>query len=272
MAYGDYFDLTFNEYGFQDHDGLYIFSDYHIFTQYRPDLDLVFKVKDRKVLLDSLDMVPNFYHANQYVFFGSPASFTWLKLNDKPFLFQLVRTYGYVKDKELLKWVLDNTEHKKDWLRERVNNFLAFSGILTHRDYEGQLHFNSEVLELYDESPDDYWLANVSEYLDYIAYEGSYEGCMIPDEGYEQFSENRALIFWTFAEQAEVVARLLYWTDLHMQDHEKTNMAAFYMVARNRDEYDAEFKRKNYYGIEGFEELWERAKISGQGTSELTVD
>jgi len=75
---------------------------------------------------------------NKYLFNDSKADFAWLKFNDKIFLENLVKTFGYVKDKDLLAFVLENNYKKQEELEK----------IIWNQKCGGEIVVNKEVFDL----------------------------------------------------------------------------------------------------------------------------
>ena len=53
-------------------------------------------------------------HRNKYLFYDDRASFDWLIKNDTFFMEQLVKTFGYTQDIDLLEWVIKRTHYDKN--------------------------------------------------------------------------------------------------------------------------------------------------------------
>lgn len=95
-----------------------------------PDLD-----QQRKKNIETL------VARNMYLFNDSKVHFEWLILNDEYFMRSLVTTFGNYDDKELNKWVADNTDFKKDKIRE-------ISKVIYNQKCDDKIKVNYPLLEI----------------------------------------------------------------------------------------------------------------------------
>lgn len=89
----------------------------------------------------------------------------------------------------------------------------------------------------------------------------------ISDVGLSDRGESRTISSLSFEELAEFMAYLLYWGEPLVQKDEYRDYFFYFMrdCAYFAWDYDVEFKKRNYYGLKGFKELWEEAKEGGNG-------
>lgn len=81
---------------------------------------------------------------NMYLFNDNKAQYKWLILNDQHFMENLVKTFGYTQDTDLLKWVIEKTNFDK-------NNPTDFGKLFWTKDCDGtaRLHTNTfKVLQI----------------------------------------------------------------------------------------------------------------------------
>lgn len=183
-------------------------------------------------------------HRNKYLFNDNKASFAWLQFNDKFFLESLVKTFGYVKDENLLNFVLKNNYKNQD----------EFYKILWNERCNGNIVVNKEVFDLMQKSPIEKqkeYLARVSEYLQ--------NAMNYPPDA---FAEN-------FSKKAEILGKIAYYgekmgakIDMSYQCFKNIGMSGMW---ENPDasKFEEEFKKQNYYNIPDFKEVWEETKTGG---------
>jgi hypothetical protein len=182
-------------------------------------------------------------HINKYLFNDSNDSRTWLMVNDPEFLETLVMNFGYVKDKQMLKWVLDRNKYQFI-----VNDSPEdFTRILIHRNCEGKIIFHQEVLDIMTENLNDDYVHQIADYTTALNTPNDSE-------------MSRTISSLSFEEFVEFSAHLLYWGELLVQD-EYREYAYYFMRSFVRfNDYEIELKKNNYYDLKGFKELWEMVK------------
>ena len=203
-------------------------------------------------------------HLNKYVFNDSKASLMWLKNNYPDFLEMLVVHYGYMKDKDLLKWIFDRRSILKFNDKNMSSNLFNFGQLIARRNCDGKISFNEKILESLGDTPEDSYMQQISLFLQFLITD--YKDLNFVERGYEKLS---------FEERAEILARLLYWAESlsrrnrNISVNEKPFTYSLYINKYTRifyeknnlyDRYEAEFKRKNYYNLPQFQEYLEEAK------------
>jgi hypothetical protein len=195
-------------------------------------------------------------HLNMYIFNNSQSSLIWLMNNQPKFIEMLLKDYGYVKDKKMLKWLMDKHESIYNKSDDNYNNIEDYTRLLTYRGCDGKLVFHQEVLDLMTENLKKSYVDQILEYIRL-------------DDDWEKKSVLAAT--FTFSEKAMVLAHLLYWAEKiakerkYISQNDEHVMGAFYRYTDDREKYDEEFRRQNYYGLPDFEMLWEQGKIDGDG-------
>ncbi|MGM5631701.1 hypothetical protein O2K51_12430 [Apibacter raozihei] len=183
---------------------------------------------------------------NKYLFNDNKASFVWLKFNDTYFLESLVKTFGYMNDKELLKWVIDKT------LSDKNNKGEDFNSLFFMKDCSNKFVFHKETFEVLKENINNKMLEALENYVYYR-------------------EENKELQTLPFKQKAQVLAYVLYIGEYFAQQEKYSSrfmfkfMGTFYEFDKEGDKYDEEFKKNNYYNLSDFKKLWEQAKEEGDG-------
>ncbi len=187
----------------------------------------------------SLHTPPLIISRNKYLFNDDKASFVWLKFNDKPFLESLVKTFGYVKNKELLQWVLENN----------YKNIQEFEKILWNEKCDGKIIFNKEVIDiiqLFPKEKQKEYLIQISNYI------------------LEEMQRTQSVLKNNFSQEAEILGKLSYYGE---KIGEKIDMPyqCFQILTINEGgkEFEEEFKRQNYYNIPDFKDVWNETKTGG---------
>lgn len=251
-----------------DFNGLYIVKNGNFITDFYKIPELIDYQKKYQTLSKTEDALPNFYidkgakivitkwkdipslsqtrskntlilaNRNKYLFNSDKASFAWLKLHDGNFLESLVKIFGYVKDKELLQFVLKNNFKDKE----------ALNSILWNQKCDGTAQVNKEVFDLVKTwSPQDLsvFSHNVLEVMLNLLKE-------IPEEKSANFSQ-----------KTRVLSLLAYYAT-------KTDPNKYYSFfpILNDPDFDAEFKKASYYNISDFKEIYEETRYGGIGPAE----
>ena len=166
---------------------------------------------------------------NKYLFNDDKASFAWLKVNDAEFLEMLVKTFGYVEDKELTKFILD----------KNLKDNEEFGKVIWNKTCDGKLHFNDEVVTLIEVAPSKY-TETVENYLGFL---------LNKDTELE------------FSIKAEIMGKLAYYTTKAV-DPESNDYFKFFTFVGGED-FQEEFKKTNYYNIKDFQSIYEETKTGG---------
>lgn len=217
--------------------GHYIFSSskYFFITDFFLLKEIINIRSDDKY---TITIPQNIIARNKYLFNDSKADFVWLKANDKIFLESLVKIFGYVKDKDLLEFVVKNN------FRDKVE----LNAILWNQKCDGTAQVNKEVFDLVKTwSPQDLsvFSHNVLEVM-----------LNLMKEIREDKSTN-------FAQKTKALGLIAYYAT-------KTNQDFYYRFfpLLNDPDFDTEFKKANYYNIPDFKEIYEDARYGGIGQAE----
>lgn len=173
---------------------------------------------------------------NKYLFNNSKADFVWLKTNDEVFLKSLVKTFGYVKDPELLSFVL-NSDYKNPPELEKI---------LWNKRCSGEIVFNKEVMDVISHSKSEEqrsYLAAIQEYI------------------VKEILNKKSSM--SFAKKAEILGKLAYYGE---KMGEKVGMQYQFFSSLNSidgKQYEHEFKKNNYYHLPDFKNVWEETKMGG---------
>lgn len=175
---------------------------------------------------------------NKYLFNNSKADLVWLKANDKIFLESLVKIFGYVKDKDLLEFVVKNN------FRDKVE----LNAILWNQKCDGTAQVNKEVFDLVQT-----WSTQDLSVFSHNVLEVMLN---LMKEIREDKSTN-------FAQKAKALGLIAYYAT-------KTNQDFYYRFfpLLNDPDFDTEFKKANYYNIPDFKEIYEDARYGGIGQAE----
>lgn len=193
------------------------------------------------------------YHRNMYLFHDDQKSLIWLIENgDNLFLENLVKNFGYVQEEKLLKWILDKN---KFYYNYKENNLDDFTRILANRKCNGKLKFNTQVLNFMKVNINEEYSSQIREFIRFYGTENN---------------ESDFTSTFSFSEKAMCLAYILYWCSeiSQLEDYSFYSLetiGAFYKWCPDRDKYDAEFEKQNYYNLPRFEKYWEEAKFYGDG-------
>ncbi|MDR7212204.1 hypothetical protein [Flavobacterium piscis] len=183
---------------------------------------------------------------NMYLFNDSQAYFKWLILNDEYFMRSLVTTFGYYEDKELVKWVADQTEFINQNIEEA-------NKIIYNKKCDGKIVFSQQLLTILAEDK-----AKATQFYELVHY-NNYTNWLLSE---------KSNVDLTFSQKAEIIARIHSFIYSHKENYRIFDfMGVFAEYFDSDNKYTKEFKLKNYYNIPEFEEQWKQAKIDGDGIS-----
>ena len=187
---------------------------------------------------------------NKYLFNDDKSQFPWLVMHDEFFMRSLVTEFGYTEDKKLLKWVIENTDLPLFSKFAETKHLKELGKLLWTKDCNGEIRVHQNTLDLLKElsTPhDDLYIMYVAEYLsNYMA------SFAIKEENL------------TIEQKAKIAAYLLYWGEQYKYDkhydYNQMFMTRFYYYHFEREAYEKEFKKNNYYGLPKFKEWYDAAK------------
>jgi hypothetical protein len=171
---------------------------------------------------------------NKYLFNDSRASLTWLKFNDQYFLESLVKTFGYVKDLDLLKWVLNRNLKDEE-----------FDKVLFTKTCDNKYVFHKEIFEIMNQADK----SNKEKYIAFLK------------EHFPKVDKNN------FSDETKIQALYCYYSTKLTGSVKAYDMYAFF-PRLNDEESEQEFKKNNYYNLSDFKELYDETRFSGVGPAE----
>jgi len=188
-----------------------------------------------------------------YLFNDSKAHFRWLILHDEFFTKNLVTTFGYIKDKELLKWVIRKIRLANN---SDVNKFEEYGRLLWHKTCKGKFVFHYETLEAMKSEINPATLSYIDDLLEYVYYLDKEK---TGELNYKQKAFIIAHIFNFILEmsQQQEYSRCLYKVGGYYEES----------TSAERQSIDKEFKVNNYYNLKNFRTFWEEAKGAGDGVA-----
>ncbi|MEO8236649.1 MAG: hypothetical protein ABI576_00975 [Flavobacterium sp.] len=183
--------------------------------------DLAYSIKDqRKKNSETL------INRNKYLFNDSKASLVWLKFNDQEFLESLVKTFGYVEDQDLLKWVLNRNLKEEE-----------FDKILFTKACDNKYVFHKEIFEIMNQADK----SNKEKYLVFLK------------EHFPKVDKNN------FSDETKIQALYCYYSTKFSGSIDILDVYSFF-PRLNDEESEEEFKKNNYYNLSDFKELYKETR------------
>lgn len=187
---------------------------------------------------------------NMYLFNDSKAYFRWLVLNDQYFMRSLVTTFGYYEDKELVKWVIENTESYDDD-QYKKSDFKGLSEILWNKKCDNSYVINTNALQIIKEisTPKNYSrIFDVYTILQDLVHSN------------EEFSFDEI----PFKNKAKIVAHLLEFGEQFKYDeaygYNQMFLGKFIYYLDTKKKYINEFELNNYYNLPNLKKWYQLAK------------
>ncbi|MNK92064.1 hypothetical protein D3C87_1121820 [compost metagenome] len=191
--------------------------------------------KDEKNLVKQrYENLETLLNRNKYLFNDNRASLVWLKFHDDFFLDRLVKVFGYVQDKDLLKWVLDRS------LNDDKSKEEEFYKILVTKTCDNKYIFHKEVFDIMSQTD----TKSKENYLNFLI-------------GRIDLPKIEGL---NFSEDTRIKALYCYYAT----KIDKNYMFSFFPKL-NDEKFEEEFKRNNYYNIPDFKKIFEDTKNGGIG-------
>lgn len=181
---------------------------------------------------------------NLYLFNDNKAQYKWLTLNDSYFMDALVKTFGYTKDSDLLRWVVERSKFDKKDPSDYGKLFW-----IKDCDESVRLHANTfKVLQkLYlpnDSSENRFILDNIKSYLEYLENNDNPESKVL-----------------TETEKVKIMANLAYFAEQYKYNpsyNDGTKIMGrlrFFLGNSSRDI----LQKNNYFNLPKFKEWWDNA-------------
>ena len=216
--YESKFANTYDEQGLNNENSIFLWKEVKNLTQQRQ--------KNIQILVAR----------NKYLFNDSPADFVWLCFNDEYFLQSLVKTFGYVEDEELNKFVLDKNLKEDE----------EFGKVIWNKDCSGKINFNLNIFETIKKASKGDQEKYFNAINNYLSYFGN--------------TPNNYLDL-TFSEKAEIKGKIAYYATKIVGRESDYYFKLFTYV--NSEEYQKEFEKQNYYKIKDFKEIYFETKTGG---------
>ncbi|MCC9063479.1 hypothetical protein [Flavobacterium piscisymbiosum] len=198
--------------------------------------------KDDKRLNEELKKnIQTLVARNMYLFNDSRSYFKWLILNDEYFMQSLVTTFGYYDDKELLKWVVENTKFDS-------NNPAELDKLFWNKKCNGTVKLNLAIFPILKEiiTPEEtQYLEALKEYVMYLL------------EDKEKRNE------LSIADRSKLLAHLVYFGEQYRYD-ENYNDQSFFMQRISLFVLDGsiekEIERNNFYNLPNYQNLYKKSQ------------
>ena len=188
--------------------------------------------------------ITRFVHYNKYLFNNSSESFRWLCDYDPEFLKYLVH-YSSFEDAKLCDFVLHNSISIDD-------GYQYFGTLFWHFQCDDELKivFHNGMIEAVERASDKDKKIFLDKIEDYLVIMRKQSGVELAIE---------AELLGKLAYYAEKIAKPLnmnfrYFVRLVIQDEESPNSEL---------DYEKEFKKRNYYNIPDFKQVWEDTRYGG---------
>ena len=188
--------------------------------------------------------ITRFVHYNKYLFNNSSESFRWLCDYDTEFLIYLVQ-YSSLEDAKLYDFVLHNSISIND-------GYQYFGTLFWHFQCDDELKivFHTGMIEAVERPSDKDKKIFLDKIEDYLVIMRKQSGVELAIE---------AELLGKLAYYAEKIAKPLnmnfrYFVRLVIQDEESPN---------GELDYEKEFKKRNYYNIPDFKQVWEDTRYGG---------
>ena len=211
----------------------------------KEDKNIIQEEKDRKTIkwkdLPNLLELRHMHqqkliHRNKYLFNDDKASFAWLRSNDTWFLESLVKTFGYVEDKELLDFVL----------KENYKDLAELEKILISRSCGGKNRLNIEVFAVVKN-----W--KKKELSNFSIKIGEMMVALIKKEEQGKSEIN-------FPELTKILSETAY----HMSKTDENSYYNFFPILNLTEKYREEIEKKNFYNNPDLKRVWDETKTGGR--------
>lgn len=243
--------LAHNEFELQSiTNNLFFSREFNIITPMYLLRDLIkFNGNDYKLILPQ-----NIIARNKYLLNDDKSLLPWLTSNDSVFMKNLLIKFGYIKDAELLKWIVKNNSFEQK--SKSINNGIEFGHIIYNRNCNNKFKINTEIFEVMalDMTPtNSLYLDNLLEYVLYLV---------------DQNNDPEL----SFEERSSLIAHILYFCQ-DMASNKGFDAYTYKCMGFFSENYDInglfdkEFKKRNFYNLSNFEKMWNESKMDGDGIS-----
>ena len=187
---------------------------------------------------------------NMYFLNDNKTYYNWLTLNDEYFIDQLVKTFGYTEDKELLKYELNKIPEYESYPSKDI--IVEFNKLLWTRDCAGKVKINQHTLDVLKE-------ISTPEKCDLILYLSDCVEAFFRYEDDKEFYPDLS-----FSDKAKIIAYLLSFGEqfkYHKDyDYNQMFLGRFIYYLDYKKRFKKEFEKNNYYGLAHLKEWYKKAE------------
>ncbi len=184
----------------------------------------------------SINIPQNIIARNKYLFNDSKTDYAWLKFNDSIFLEKLVKTFGYVDDNDLNLFVMN----------KNISDAEEFGKILWNQACDSTIKFHKDIFNLISKSDNDKKIKYLRIIADYLV---------------KEIKDKNSVLNNNPSKKAEILGKIAYYSTKIGEDN---NMYYDFFSILGSEEggikFEEEFKKKNYYNISDFKNIWEETK------------
>ena len=173
---------------------------------------------------------------NKYLFNDDRASFAWLRSNDTWFLESLVKTFGYVEDKELLDFVL----------KRNYKDLAELEKIMINCTCGGKNRLNTEVFAVVKG-----WKKKELSDFSFRIQELMYTLIKKEEQGESEID---------FSELTKILSETAY----HMSKTSEGFYYDFFPILNLTEKYREEIEKKNFYNNLDLKKVWDETKTGGR--------
>lgn len=208
----------------------------HLWKEYEDDKEPAYNLKNQRKKNSSILVA-----RNMYLFNDNRTHFKWLLLNDKYFMQSLVTTFGYYHDKELLKWVVENTKFDS-------NNPNELDKIFWNKKCNGTAKLNLEIFPVLKEIIKPQGVNYFETLKLYVMY-------LLEDK------DKRNQL--SLQDRAKLLAHLVYFGEQYRYDKNYNDKSYFMQRIWMRDidgSVKKEIIKNNYYNLPDYKKLYEKSE------------
>ena len=213
-------------------DHIYVYPKLEIITPL-PLLGDILTINKDKI---NIHLSEQIIHRNKYLFNDDRASFVWLRSNDTWFLESLVKTFGYVEDKELLDFVL----------KRNYKDLAELEKIMINCPCGGKNRLNTEVFAAVKG-----WKKKELSYFSFRIQELMYTLMKREEQGKSEID---------FPELTKILSETAY----HMSKTDENSYYNFFPILNLTEKYREEIEKKNFYNNPDLKKVWEETKTGGR--------
>ena len=213
-------------------DHIYVYPKLEIITPL-PLLGDILTINKDKI---NIHLSEQIIHRNKYLFNDDRASFVWLRSNDTWFLESLVKTFGYVEDKELLDFVL----------KRNYKDLAELEKIMINCPCGGKNRLNTEVFAAVKG-----WKKKELSYFSFRIQELMYTLMKREEQGKSEID---------FPELTKILSETAY----HMSKTDEDSYYNFFPILNLTEKYREEIEKKNFYNNPDLKKVWEETKTGGR--------